>query len=369
MIRYSPTVGTTKTRIVWSTLTTENLSDPDATQDHRSADLHHMVRTLPPMRALVTGGAGFIGSNLVDGLVDAGADVLVLDDLSRGSESNLAAALTAGADLRKIDIRDAEALGAVISAFRPEVIFHMAAQIDVRVSMNRPAWDATTNIIGSVNVLSAAADAGVRRVVNTSTGGAIYGDTPIIPTPETVPARPLSAYGLSKRTAEEYGAWFRASRALEVVTLRYGNVYGPRQDPTGDAGVIARFCERALVRDRPTVFGDGLQTRDYVFVRDIVDANIAAASVTTHHDKINVGTGSEVSVLQLIEAVAEAAGLHPTDFEPEFLPERAGEVRRSCLDVSLARSELGLVESTPLSAGLRPTLEWVARASADRRRG
>ncbi|GAY12208.1 UDP-glucose 4-epimerase [Pseudonocardia sp. N23] len=309
---------------------------------------------------MVTGGAGFIGSNLVDGLVAADDEVLVLDDLSHGSEGNLAAAFAAGARLEQVDVRDAAAVTKAVTAFGPEVVFHLAAQIDVRVSMREPALDATTNVVGSINVLSAALEAGAQRVVNTSTGGAIYGETTTVPTPETEPAQPLSAYGLSKRTVEEYAAWFRAAHGLETVTLRYGNVYGPRQDPAGDAGVIAIFCDRVLTGRRPTVFGDGSQTRDYVFVGDIVAANLAAARAQVPgFDRYNVGTGTEVSVLELVAAVGAAAGLAPGAFTAELVEARAGEVQRSCLDVTRARTDLGLDAPTPLEQGLRATLDWV----------
>lgn len=312
------------------------------------------------MRAIVTGGAGFIGSNLVDGLVAAGDEVLVLDDLSHGSEANLAAAFAAGTRLEQLDVRDGAAVTKAVTAFSPEVVFHLAAQIDVRVSMREPALDATTNVVGSVNVMSAALEAGARRVVNTSTGGAIYGETATVPTPETEPAQPLSAYGLSKRTAEEYAAWFRAAHGLDTVTLRYGNVYGPRQDPAGDAGVIAIFCDRVLTGRRPTVFGDGSQTRDYVFVGDIVAANLAAARAEAPgFDRYNVGTGTEVSVLELVDAVGVAAGLAPGAFTAELAAARHGEVLRSCLDVTRARTDLGLGAPTPLADGLRATLDWV----------
>lgn len=312
------------------------------------------------MRAVVTGGAGFIGSNLVDALVADGAEVLVVDDLSHGSEANLTNALGRGATLTKLDVRDAAGVGEALSAFRPEVVFHLAAQIDVRTSMVEPARDAEINVLGSLNVFTAARDAGARRVVNTSTGGAIYGETDVVPTPETQPARPLSGYGLGKRTAEEYGVWFGEAHGLEVVSLRYGNVYGPRQDPTGDAGVIAIFCNRVLTGQRPIVFGDGRQTRDYVFVGDIVAANLAAArAATLSHPRYNVGTGVEVSVLELIDAVAAAAGVDPAEFVPEMRPARAGEVLRSCLDVTRAREDLGLAAATPLTDGLRATLDWV----------
>lgn len=320
------------------------------------------------MRAVVTGGAGFIGSHVVDRLVGRGDEVLVLDDLSRGSRENVHRA----ARFERLDIRDAAAVAAAFGAFSPEVVFHLAAQIDVRASMADPAFDAATNVVGSINVFAAAADAGVRRVVNTSTGGAIYGETDVIPTPETVPAEPASAYGLSKRTVERYGAWFGAARGLDVVTLRYGNVYGPRQDPGGDAGVIAILCDRALRGERPTVFGDGRQTRDFVFVADVADANLLAATAPAQavpglaHREYNVGTGVEVSVLELVAAVGSAAGVEPAAFAPELAPARPGELARSCLDVTRARTDLGLGPATPLQEGLDRTVAWVAgrRAAA-----
>ncbi len=251
------------------------------------------------MRAAVTGGAGFIGSNLVDRLVADGHPTLVVDDLSSGRAANLDRALAAGCAFTEMDVRDQAGLLDVFGAFRPDVVFHLAAQIDVRVSLADPLRDASLNVLGSINVFAAAHAAGVRRVVNTSTGGAIYGDGVPIPTPETTPTDPVSAYGLSKRTTECYAAWFRRTHGLDVVTLRYGNVYGPRQDPRGDAGVIALFVGRALAGRRPTVYGDGHQTRDYVYVGDIVAANLAAAGAARlAHDEYNVGSGTEVSVLR-----------------------------------------------------------------------
>jgi UDP-glucose 4-epimerase len=315
---------------------------------------------------VVTGGAGFIGSHLVDSLVADGSEVLVVDDLSSGREANLADTLDRGAHLARIDVRDAAAVLDAIGSFAPEVVFHLAAQIDVRASMVEPARDAAVNVLGSLNVFTAALAAGARRVVNTSTGGAIYGETAVVPTPETEPACPLSGYGLAKRTAEDYGVWFGDAHGLDVVSLRYGNVYGPRQDPTGDAGVIAIFCNRVLTGRAPVVFGDGLQTRDYVFVADIVAANLAAAAAPTlSHRRYNVGTGREVSVLDLVDAVAAAAGVDPADFAPQLRPERAGEVRRSCLDVTRAREELGPVDPTSLTEGLRATLDWVRTVTLD----
>ncbi len=194
--------------------------------------------------------------------------------------------------------------------------------------------------------------------MNTSTGGAIYGATEVVPTPEDVCTQPMSPYGLSKLSAERYARWFRRMRGLDVVTLRYGNVYGPRQDTRTDAGVIAIFCDRALTRRRPIVYGDGQQTRDFVFVADIVAANLAAATARElSHTEYNIGTGTEISVLELARAVATAAGLHPTAFEPHFAPARPGELLRSCLDVSRARRDLNLPIPTPLAEGLGLTLQ------------
>jgi UDP-glucose 4-epimerase len=289
--------------------------------------------------------------------------VLVVDDLSTGKRANLQHATSVGAELVSLDVRDAVGLRKVFVGFQPDIVFHLAAQMDVRISMVETARDAEINIIGSINVYSAALACGAPRVVNTSTGGAIYGDYPtIIPTPETEPTVPLSAYGLSKRTAEHYADWYRRTHNLDIVTLRYGNVYGPRQDPAGDAGVVAIFCSRLLAGRRPIVFGSGEQTRDYTFVDDIVAANLAASrSRDLKHAVYNVGTGREVSVLELAEAIAKAAGREPATFAPEMRPARAGEVHRNCLDVSRARCDLELATPTPLEHGLRQTLGWLRR--------
>jgi UDP-glucose 4-epimerase len=313
------------------------------------------------MRALVTGGAGFIGSHLVDALLDRGDEVIVVDDLSTGRRQNLDSALARGAGLHEVDIRDAERVGTVLSGARPDIVFHLAAQIDVRKSIEDPAWDASINVGGTINVLEAARRAGVKRVVNTSTGGAIYGVADVVPTPETAQPRPMAAYGQSKFCAEAYCGWSERLYGLSAVTLRYGNVYGPRQDPHGEAGVVAIFCGALLAGERPTVFGDGRQTRDYVYVGDVVAANLAAAAHPEAHGSYNIGTGTEASVLQVITALREAAGLGDGDFEPEFAAPRTGELQRSWLDVSRARAELGFTADTDLAAGMKPTLEW-ARA-------
>jgi UDP-glucose 4-epimerase len=304
------------------------------------------------MKTLVTGGAGFIGSNLVDALLERGDEVTVLDDVSTGKRRNLEPAFAAGADLVELDIRDAEAVGAAIERARPEVVFHLAAQIDVRKSVADPANDSRINVEGTINVLRAAQASGVRRVVNTSTGGAIYGEGQIIPAPEDHPVAPEAPYGLSKFCAENYCELFTRMHGLSTVSLRYGNVYGPRQDPLGEAGVIAIFCGKLLDGERPKIFGDGRQTRDYVYVGDVVDANLRAAE-SEATGAFNIGRGEEISVLDLVEGLrAHADGA----FEPEHAPERPGEVRRIALDPSKARSELGWEAAVRLDEGLERTL-------------
>jgi UDP-glucose 4-epimerase len=315
------------------------------------------------MRALVTGGAGFIGSNLVDALLDRHDEVSVIDDLSTGKRENLDAAIARGADFHEVDLRDAARVRSVVAGARPDIVFHMAAQADVRKSIEDPAWDASINVLGTINVLEASRLAGVRRVVNTSTGGAIYGDVDLMPTPESVEPKPMSAYGQSKYCAEAYCGWYGRLHGLSSVTLRYGNVYGPRQDPHGEAGVIAIFCGKVLAGEQPTIFGDGRQTRDYVYVGDIVAANMAAAAHPEAHGSYNIGTGVEASVLEVVAALREAAGVSESDFQPEFAPARPGEVLRSSLDVTRARAELGFTADTSLVAGMKPTLEWARTSS------
>src|ERR687894_690637 len=254
------------------------------------------------MKTLVTGGAGFIGSNLVDALVARGDEVAVIDDVSTGKRDNLEQALANGAELIELDVRDAEAVTAALERVRPEVVFHLAAQIDVRKSVADPAHDSRVNVEGTINVLNAAHASGARRLVNTSTGGAIYGEGQIIPAPEDHPVAPEAPYGLSKYCAENYCALFTRLHGLSTVSLRYGNVYGPRQDPLGEAGVIAIFCGKLLAGERPTIFGDGKQTRDYVYVGDVVDANLKAADTQTA-GAVNIGVGKEVSVLDIVRVL------------------------------------------------------------------
>jgi UDP-glucose 4-epimerase len=305
------------------------------------------------MKALVTGGAGFIGSNLVDALLARGDEVTVVDDLSTGKRENLEEALENGAALEQIDIRGADALGEVVGRRRPDVIFHLAAQIDVRKSVADPANDARINVEGTANLLSAAQAQGVPRFVNTSTGGAIYGEPNMLPAPEDHPVAPEAPYGLSKFCAEQYCELFTRLHGLSTVSLRYGNVYGPRQDPLGEAGVIAIFCGAALDGGKATIFGDGKQTRDYIYVDDVVQANLRAAESEVG-GPINVGLGKEKSVLDIVAILNE----HAQDgFRPEHAPERLGEVRHSALDPSRAREELGWEAKVELEEGLRLTLD------------
>ena len=307
------------------------------------------------MRALVTGGAGFIGSNLVDALVSRDHEVTVLDDLSTGKRENLHPAMAAGAELIEADMRDPSAVQDVVDRAEPEVVFHLAAQIDVRKSAADPAADARINVEGTINLLQAVRAAGVPRLVNTSTGGAVYGEGRIVPAPEDHPVAPEAPYGQSKFAAEGYCELFGRLHGVSTISLRYGNVYGPRQDPLGEAGVIAIFCGRLAEGERPIVFGDGLQTRDYIHVDDVVTANLAAAE-SDASGPFNIGTGVETTVLQLVEALAPHA---TAPFEPDHRPERPGEVRRIALDCTRAREVLGWEARVALEDGITQTLESV----------
>lgn len=295
------------------------------------------------MRAVVTGGAGFIGSNLVDRLVERGDEVVVVDDLSFGKRANLNPA----AVLVERDIRDGLDLGA------SDVVFHLAAQTDVGSSVARPAEDASVNVVGTIRVLEAALRAGV-QVVFTSTGGAIYGECEG-PAPEDSPRRPLSPYGIAKLCAEEYLAGWNRIHTTHHAVVRLANVYGPRQDSSLEGGVVAVFLDRLARGEQTVIFGDGLQTRDFVFVSDVVDALLAA---TEHAGGVfNIGTGEETTVAALHDACAELAG---SSTRPLFEAPRLGDVRRSVLDVSRAREELGWSPRTTLTDGLAQTWGWMA---------
>jgi UDP-glucose 4-epimerase len=299
------------------------------------------------VRAVVTGGAGFIGSHVVDALLARWDEVHVLDDFSRGKRENV----PEGVHVHEADIRSDS--GRVFDEVRPEFCFHLAAQADVRVSVDRPDFDADVNVVGTLHVLEAAREHGT-KIVFSSTGGAIYGECES-PAPEDHPRAPLAPYGVSKLAGEEYIAAYNRLYGAAHVSLRYGNVYGPRQDPKGEAGVVAIFMNRLREGEPPKIFGDGTQTRDYVYVGDVVSATLAAAE---HPGGVlNVGTGVETSVLELYERIQRVAGV---EREPEFADARPGELQRSVLDASLARRELNWEPQRSLDEGLAETWGWIS---------
>jgi UDP-glucose 4-epimerase len=304
------------------------------------------------VRALVTGGAGFIGSHITDALISGGHEVTVVDDLSRGRREQV----NPKARFVELDITSSALTQAVADA-RPEVVFHAAAQIDVRASVRDPLHDADVNVVGTVNVLRAAVDAGARRVVFASSGGAIYGDTNLLPTPEGHPCLPESPYGTAKLCAEAYGGTFSRQAGLEFVALRYANVYGPRQDPHGEAGVVAIFATRLANGGTVVINGDGTQTRDYVHVQDVVRANLAA--VDGPAGVYNIGTGVETDVNTVYRMLAIAAGV---DGDAEHGPQKPGEQRRSCLDTSLAREHLAWSPTVGFDEGAKSTLDYFRTA-------
>ena len=300
------------------------------------------------MRAIVTGGAGFIGSHVVDALVAQDAEVAVVDSLVHGSKDNVSAA----AELHVRDIR--EPLDDVFDAVRPEAVFHLAAQADVRVSVERPVEDAEVNVLGTVRILESARKHGA-QVVFSSTGGAIYGDC-TRPAPEDSPCQPLSPYGTAKLAGEEYLRAFNRLYGTKHIALRYGNVYGPRQDPHGEAGVVAIFLGALLRGEQARIFGDGSQTRDYVYVGDVARATI---STIGHEGGVfNVGTGRETSVTELYELCARVA---ESDTPAEHAPARLGELQRSYLDTTLAAETLGFSAMVDIEDGLRSTWDWVRK--------
>ncbi len=308
-------------------------------------------------RVLVTGGAGFIGSHLVDALVGAEHEVAVVDNLSSGRRENLASSLTSSkVAFFQVDIEDKAELDRVFERFRPKVVYHLAAQTSVRRSTERPGEDAAVNVVGSVNVLDACVHHGVKKVVYASSGGAIYGEPEYLPVKEDHPVCPLSPYGLSKYTVEGYLRLYAEMHGLRYSVLRYPNVYGPRQDPYGEAGVVAIFSRCLLAGERPTVFGDGRQTRDYVYVSDVVAGSLLCLD-RGDGGIYNLGWGHEVSVLELLGELQRVLG---TEIPPLHHVPRPGEVRRICLDASRVRAELGWRPEVALPEGLRLTAHWIA---------
>jgi UDP-glucose 4-epimerase len=307
---------------------------------------------------LVTGGAGFIGSNLSDRLLAEGHRVVAVDDLSKGRIANLAEARGYGKDFtfHNVDVRD-QSLVTLFQRSRPEVVMHLAAQAGVRPSLEDPALDASINVMGLLNVLECAAAIGVRKVVFASSGGTIYGEPRKLPVKETAVggSRPLAPYGVSKKVAEDYLRFYQRYRGLDFTALALGNVYGPRQDPGGEAGVISIFASMMLAGERPTVYGDGNQTRDYVFIDDAVHA-FALAGERGSGRLVNIGTGLETSVNGVYRMLAEITGFAG---EPQHGPLPPGELRRICLDVSLAKQELGWRPWTHLEDGLKETVAYM----------
>ncbi|HEU5309753.1 MAG TPA: NAD-dependent epimerase/dehydratase family protein [Acidimicrobiia bacterium] len=308
------------------------------------------------MRVMVTGGAGFIGSTLVDRLLAEGCDVDVIDDLSTGALANLAdarAQRNRKFSFHRLDIRSPQLADLVVHR-RPEVIFHLAAQLDVRASVAKPWFDAEINVIGTLNVCEAALAAGTRKIVFAGSGGSLYGVAETPPVRESHPQRPLSPYGVSKKAAGDYLHYYREVRGLEYTELALANVYGPRQDANGEAGVVAIFAGRMLAGRQPTVYGDGAQTRDYLFVDDAIDAFVRATEKGGGL-LMNIGTGVETSVLDLYGSLARLTG-YPEP--PNRAPARAGELTRSALDPGRAAIHLGWKPWTALDDGLALTVDW-----------
>ncbi|GIU85329.1 MAG: putative UDP-glucose 4-epimerase GalE1 [Acidimicrobiales bacterium] len=309
-------------------------------------------------RAVVTGGAGFIGSWLVQRLLVEGWSVTVVDDLSTGSEENLRDACAAAggreAELVVQDVRE-EAVPELLRRHAPDVVFHLAAQADVRRSLADPVLDAEVNVVGTLRVLEGARLAGCEKIVFASSGGTIYGecDEAALPVGESHPQRPVSPYGVSKKVAVDYLDVYRRWYGLRWTALALANVYGPRQDPHGEAGVVAIFCSRMLAGEKCTIYGTGEQTRDFVYVDDVADAFVRAA--TRGEGLVNIGTGVQTSVVTLHRMLAEIVG---ADSTPEFAPERPGELARSALDPGLASLALDWRPTTPLESGLRETVAW-----------
>ncbi|MFZ4585539.1 MAG: NAD-dependent epimerase/dehydratase family protein [Acidimicrobiia bacterium] len=320
------------------------------------------------MRVMVTGGAGFIGSALVDRLLAEGSEVDAVDDLSNGSLANLADARAVGSrkfSFHRLDIRS-PAIADLIAHRKPQVVFHLAAQSDVRQSMAKPQHDAEVNVIGTINVAEGCVKAGVRKVVFAASGGSLYGTPEDFPVREGAQQRPLSPYGVSKKAAADYLHYYREVHNLEYTACALANVYGPRQDSSGEAGVVAIFTEKLLNKERPTIFGDGEQARDFVFVDDVVDAFVRAAEKGGGL-LVNIGTGNETSVQQLFDSLARLTGFKDP---ARYAPPRLGEVQRSALDPGRAEIHLGWKPWTGLDEGLGRTIEWAkaARSPAARRR-
>jgi len=308
------------------------------------------------VKVMVTGGAGFIGSTLVDRLLTDGHDVDVVDDLTSGTLANLADArsrATGRFSFHRLDVRST-GLVELIASRKPEVVMHLAAQMDVRVSVAKPLFDAEVNILGSLNVCQGAVAAGTRKVVFAGSGGTLYGEPEEIPVREGHSQHPLSPYGVSKKAVGDYLHYYRELQGLDSTVLALANVYGPRQDPHGEAGVVAIFAGKILAKERATIFGDGSQTRDFVYVDDVVDAFAKAADAGSGLT-CNIGTGAETSVQVLYDTMARIAGFTEP---PRYAPPRTGELDRNALDPGRAEAHLGWTPQFDMETGLSRTLAW-----------
>ena len=305
------------------------------------------------MKVLITGGAGFIGSNVADGLLEKGYDVIIVDDLSNGKKENI----PEGSKFYRFDIRDSK-LGSIFKKEKPDIVIHKAAQLSVRVSVEDPLLDAGINIMGGLNVINQCRENKVKKIIFASSGGTVYGEQKHFPADEDHPTVPISPYGVAKLTTENYLYYFYKTFGLKYIALRYANIYGPRQDPYGEAGVVAIFSSKIRDNAGITINGDGLQSRDYVYVGDVVDANLKAIE-SDFVGSVNIGTGKETDVIRLFNILKEESG--NTGIEETHGPAQKGEQRRSLLSYGLAKKELGWEPKIYIEEGLKLTYKWFSK--------
>jgi UDP-glucose 4-epimerase len=308
------------------------------------------------MKILVTGAAGFIASHVADAYVDAGHEVVIVDDLSRGSLRNV----NPKAHFYQCDIRDQAAIEEIVQVEKPAIVNHHAAQMDVRRGVREPLFDADVNILGSINLLEAAITHQVKRFIYIASAGAGYGEPKQMPVPEDCPSNPITPYGISKHTAEHYLFTFNALYGLQYVVLRYGNVYGPRQSSQGEAGVFAIFSEKMLAGTQPVIYGDGTKLRDYVYISDVVAANVAALDRGSN-EIFNIGSGVATSDQEVFERVRDFLGARVT---PQYVPKRPGEIERICLDIAKAEALLQWKPQVSLSEGATQTVTYFLQEAA-----
>ncbi|MDA8402184.1 MAG: NAD-dependent epimerase/dehydratase family protein [Deltaproteobacteria bacterium] len=303
------------------------------------------------MKILLTGGAGFIGSHVTDELIAKGNDVVIIDNLSTGFEYNI----NPKAKFVKTDITDFKKIENIFAEESPEIIYHFAAQIDVRKSVSDPLFDAETNIMGTLNLIKLSSDFKIKKFIFSSTGGAIYGDTDVRPTPENHPEWPLSPYGIAKLATDKFLNYYNEIFGLKYVSLRYGNVYGPRQNPHGEAGVVAIFLNKMLKGEQPIINGDGDQTRDYVYVEDVVKANILALENIDKVGIYNVGTSIEISVNDLFKEINKN---FDNKYKEVHGPAKLGEQKTSCLNYEKIKKDMNFIPKTDFSEGIKETYKW-----------